>query len=262
MMCLILVAWRAHRDFPLVVAANRDEFYDRPASPSAFWEDAPQVLAGRDLDKGGTWLGITTDLRFAAVTNYREGFRADPTAPSRGRLVSGFLRGDETPTDYLNRLLPDAPRYNGFNLLAGDRSELCCFSNRAPGVERLAPGIYGLGNSLLDTPWPKVAAGKAALAKVLKDSASGEELGEALLRILADEAQPDDALLPYTGVSLEWERLLSRTFIRSADYGTRSSTALVVGADSQVKFYERITGQLALVRHEFAARPAGARTTA
>ena len=236
-MCLILFAWKMHQNFPLVLAANRDEFYERPSAPAAFWEDAPDLLAGRDLREGGTWLGITRNGRLAAITNYRDPASLKIGAPSRGRLVSDYLRGREIPEVYLRRIAPDADRFNGFNLLVGDPDELFCFSNRGTR-ERLQPGIYGLSNHLLDTTWPKVAQGKRVL-KALLQGGKGVP-SEALFSLLADRTRPPDDRLPDTGVGLEWEKILSPRFITSPVYGTRSSTVLLIDRKGGVTFVERV----------------------
>ena len=166
-MCLILVAWRVHADYPLVVAANRDEFFARPTAPAAFWNDAPQVLAGRDLDAGGTWMGVTRSGRFAALTNFRDPAQNRIGAPSRGALVAGFLRGREAPQTYFEGIAARRRECNGYNLLACDGETLCWSSNMGGRPRSLAPGVYGVSNHLLDTPWPKVGAGKTALAHAL-----------------------------------------------------------------------------------------------
>lgn len=236
-MCLILFAWKMHQNFPLVLAANRDEFYERPSAPADFWDDAPDLLAGRDLRDGGTWLGITRGGRVAALTNYRDPASLKIRAPSRGMLVSDYLRGRENPGAYLGRIAPEADRFNGFNLLVGDPDELFCFSNRG-ARELLQPGIYGLSNRLLDTPWPKVVQGK----RVLKALLQGEKglPPEALFALLADRTRSPEGRLPDTGVGLEWERLLSPLFIESPAYGTRSSTVLLIDRNGSVTFIERV----------------------
>ncbi len=236
-MCLILIARDAHPDYRLVVAANRDEFYDRPTAPAARWPEAPAVLGGRDLQAGGTWLGIDRSGRFAAVTNYRQGQR-EPAAPrSRGLLVSEFLLSSVDPPQYVERVAAEADRYNGFNLLAGDARELFYFSNRGGSVRALERGVYGLSNHLLDTPWPKVTATRGALETLLtRDPA---ELVPRLFDLLSDRGQAEEHLLPRTGVSLEWERLLSAAFIVSDGYGTRSSTVVLAGRDGRITFEER-----------------------
>ncbi len=236
-MCLILLAHDAHPRYRLVVAANRDEFYERPTAPAAWWDDAPAVLAGRDLRGGGTWMGITRGGRFAAVTNYRDVAPPSPDAPSRGHLVGDFLAGDGAPGAYLRALEPRAGEYAGFNLLVGDGSGLWYYGNRGGDARPLGPGVYGLSNALLDTPWPKVERGRAALREAVS---SGEDVDpEALFRILWDAEPAPDLLLPDTGVGIERERMLSSSFIRSPEYGTRASTVLLVGRDGRVRFVER-----------------------
>jgi uncharacterized protein with NRDE domain len=238
--CLVLIALDSHPDYSLIVAANRDEFYDRPTTPAAFWADAPSVLAGRDLKAGGTWLGIDRFGRFAAVTNYRQGQRESPAPRSRGRLVSDFLTGDIGALEHVERVRAETDLYNGFNLIAGDAGGLFHFSNREGRVRSLAPGVYGLSNHLLDTPWPKVAATKTAFGRLLSGGAS--DLTGDLFALLSDRNRPADALLPSTGVGREWERLLSSAFIASDDYGTRSSTVVLIGRDGNIVFVERSFG--------------------
>jgi len=238
-MCLILFAHRAHPDYRLVVAANRDEWFSRPTAAAGFWPDAPEVFAGRDLAQAGTWLGVTRGGRFAALTNFRDPASSRPDAPSRGALVSAFLRGRLAPAEYLEGVRGDAARYNGFSLLAGDGDSLAYFSNRADAVRELAPGIYGLSNALLDEPWPKVASGKALLGATL----GGCPNAERLLAILDDTELAPEASLPETGVGRGWERRLSARRIVGDGYGTRSSTALLVGTDGEVSFVERSFGE-------------------
>lgn len=237
-MCLILIAWQADPIHPLVLAANRDEFFDRPTTGAGFWSEAPQVLAGRDLQGGGTWLGVTREGRFAALTNFRDPALLRPDAPSRCELVSSFLLGDDHPAAFARRLAETAPRYNGFNLVFGmigsRHRELRYFSNCGERAGPLAPGIYGLSNHLLDTPWPKVAQGKSALGAAL--SAMPDE--SPLLELLRREGIARDEDLPRTGVSLEWERLLSAAFVRSPTYGTRSSTTILLDRDDELKMTE------------------------
>ncbi len=236
-MCLILLAHEAHPRYRLVVAANRDEFYARPTAPAAWWPDAPEVLAGRDLRGGGTWMGVTRGGRFAAVTNFRDAAPAAPDAPSRGHLVGAFLRGSDAPDAYLRALAARAGEYAGFNLLVGDGEELRYLGNRGGAERPLAPGVYGLSNALLDTPWPKVERGRAGLAAAL--AGGGEVDPEALFRVLWDAEPAPDARLPETGVGLERERMLSSPFIRGPEYGTRASTVLLAGRDGRVRFVER-----------------------
>lgn len=236
-MCLILLAWRVHPNYPLVVAANRDEFYARPSAPAGFWRDHAQVLAGRDLAAGGTWLGITRSGRFAALTNYRDPAQNDPARPSRGRLVADFLTGHEAPEDYLAATRDYGATCNGYNLLVGDRESLWWASNVSGEARPLAPGVYGLSNHLLDSAWPKVGAGKTALDAALRHLP--DESG--LRALLHDDTIHPDNALPATGVPLEWERALSAAFIRTPGYGTRASTVLKVGsgATAMISFDEQ-----------------------
>ncbi len=252
-MCLILIAVDVHPRFRLVAAANRDEFYARPTAPAAFWKDRPGLLAGRDLKAGGTWLGITRTGRFAAVTNYRDPASFREKAPSRGRLVTGFLTGDESPQACIDALAPSAGRYNGFNLILGEGRDVFWYSNRGGTGRRLAPGIYGLSNRLLDTPWPKVRRAKKMFREAL--SAGGDMDPEALFRVLADRTRPPDRDLPDTGMGIEWERILSPVFISSPTYGTRSSTLLFIDRKDRVTFLERTFNSdpdhASTVRYEF-----------
>jgi uncharacterized protein with NRDE domain len=236
-MCVLLLAYKQHARYPLVVAANRDEFYDRPTDAASFWIDAPGVLAGRDLRQGGTWLGITREGRFAALTNFRDAEATLTDRPSRGHLVSRFLIGDEQPEVYLAGIAREGHQYNGFSLVAGARDSLCYYSNREGQVRVLPPGVYGLSNHLLDTPWPKVARGKRVMTELL--SGAGELTPEALFALMADRSVADDPLLPATGIGLDRERLLSSLFVSSEIYGTRSSTVVLIDDQDNVDFLER-----------------------
>jgi uncharacterized protein with NRDE domain len=222
-MCLIIVAWQVHPEFPLVVAANRDEFFKRPTAPLAFWPGG-RILAGRDMEAGGTWMGITVDGRFAALTNYRAPEIHRDGLASRGRLVADFLTAGVSPKSWLDDQRQHVAKYNPFNLLAGDRDGIGCLSSVSKEVRWLEPGVYGLSNHLLDTPWPKVETAKSALSQALAALPDDKPLFD-LLR--DDTIHPDDAL-PRTGVSLEWERLLSAAFVKAPGYGTRSSTVMKV----------------------------------
>ena len=240
-MCLIALAHEAHPRHRLVVAANRDEFHARPTAPAAWWSDAPDLLAGRDLRDGGTWMGVTRAGRFAAVTNYRDAAPPRPGAPSRGALVADFLRGSVDAEAYMAELSTRAAEFNGFNLLVGDGEGLFYLSNRAPGVRRLDPGVYGLSNALLDTPWPKVVRAKGAMRAALASAdADGWESG--LWEMLGDRVVAADDELPDSGVGADRERLLSPPFIASDVYGTRSSTVMTIGRDGEVTFVERSAG--------------------
>jgi len=241
-MCLILLAWQTHPDFPLVVAANRDEFFVRPSAPADFWTERPDILAGRDLQAGGTWLGVSRGQRFSALTNYREGAKQRSDAPSRGALVAGFLAGESSAEAYLEALSRLGADYNGFNLFVGDGQRLGYYSNRNSGTQWLSPGIYGLSNHLLDTPWPKLSLAKTAFSEALTKLPESDPFFE----LLADQEIVPDTHLPETGVPLEWERILSAVFVNSPDYGTRASTLLTMHRSSQVKLIERSFGRGAM----------------
>ncbi|WP_020677354.1 NRDE family protein [Geopsychrobacter electrodiphilus] len=235
-MCLILLAWRCHPEYPLIVAANRDEFYRRSTAAAHWWPEQPDLLAGRDLEAQGTWMGMTRSGRFAAVTNVREPQLAVPAARSRGELTCGYLGSDTETQDYARQLQKTSDLYSGYNLLYGSQNGLTYYSNRLSAPLALKPGLYGLSNAQLDTPWPKVQQGKAQLQALL---ARSEFETSDLLRILDDSRLFPDELLPATGVSLERERQLSALRISGTDYGTRSSTALLVNRRGQVIFHEK-----------------------
>lgn len=235
-MCLIALAWRAHPAYRLIVAANRDEYFGRGSAQAAFWDDHRGVLAGRDLEAGGTWLGITLAGRFAALTNYRNPADRRIGVPSRGALVADFLTGSAGPSEYAKEIGRGAGNYNGFSLLVGDSETLWFVSNRGGEPSRVRPGIHGLSNHLLDTPWPKVERAKAALAEQLKrpfDARSAFEL-------LDNTERAPSAQLPSTGVSLELEEKLSAIrILASGGYGTRCSTVVCLANDGRVEFHER-----------------------
>jgi len=241
-MCLLLIAHRVHPKYPLVLAANRDEFYVRPTDPLAFWPGEPHVLAGRDLQGGGTWLGITRKGRLAAVTNYREPKRKTQQARSRGLLIHDFLTGCESPLSFLNHIRSQEEQYSGFNLIVGDLADrsgvgLFYYSNRHDEIIALDAGLYGLSNHLLDTPWPKVQRGKRGLQEILE---LGVDISpEVVLKILGDQTLAPDAHLPDTGIGLPLERLLSPIFITSSDYGTRSSSVILMDEQGEITFVER-----------------------
>ncbi|WP_341679040.1 NRDE family protein [Niveibacterium sp. SC-1] len=222
-MCLILFAWKTHPRWPLVLAGNRDEFHARATTPLHWWAGG-QVLAGRDEVGGGTWMGVTPDGRFAALTNYRDPRRELRDAPSRGRLVLDYLQGSMGPQIYLGEVAAEAHRYNGFNLLCGSPDEAWVLGSLKKQLEPVTPGIHGLSNAHLNTPWPKLARGRDALAETLTALPDTNPL----LDLLADTTRATDAELPDTGVGLEWERLLSSAFIRSPHYGTRASSVLLL----------------------------------
>ena len=233
-MCLILFAWQAHPEYELVLAANRDEFHARPTAPADFWDTQPGLLAGRDLEAGGTWMGITRQGRFAAVTNYREHQRPETTEQSRGALVTDYLLGDAGPAASAASLAGDG--YSGFNLLMGAPGELAYASNRGRGPETVRPGVHGLSNHLLNTEWPKVEWGLVRFAGVLERSDLDPE---ALFEIVLDGDRVGGALPGGVPPRLAPEELMRHLFIQSPVYGTRSSTVLLIGVNGQVYFEER-----------------------
>lgn len=250
-MCLALIALDAHPHLPLVIAANRDEFHARAALPAHWWADG--TLAGVDVEGGGTWFGVTRAGRWALVTNYREGIARDPNAPSRGALVTRTLAERTPPLVCAAAIAADRRRYHGYNLLLGEVARAAYTSNRASGALALGAGIHGLSNHLLDTPWPKVVHAKERFSRCL---ASDRVDIESLFAVLASRSQAEPAALPATGISPQWERLLSSAFIVDARYGTRCSTVLMLARDGSARFVERSfdaqgrpTGEVA---HEFA----------
>jgi len=220
----------------LVVAANRDEFYNRKTAPAAFWEDHPRLLAGRDLQAMGTWMGINKNGRVSMLTNYRDLSNIKPQAPTRGKLVSNFLITNSTPNTYLDAINPLATSFNDFNILLGTADDLWYYSNKQMKKTMLGSGVYGLSNHLINTPWPKVEAGKEALHNELKNDKV--EI-ENLFATLKSEEKADRDRLPDTGVGIEMERMLSPMFIKSSEYGTRCSTVLLIDKDNHVNFVER-----------------------
>ena len=243
-MCLIVFAWQVIPGVPLIAAANRDEFYDRPSSAADNWPEAPNVIAGRDLKAGGTWMGITQQgpdgARFAAITNIRGPLERRADAPSRGALVADFLAGDLTAEAYIAHIAATSDQYNGFNLVLGDRGGLYWFSNRgaedARNGKRLEPGIYGVSNGLLDAPWPKVVRTKAQFASLLCQGAPED----AYFEMLADTTRAPDARLPDTGIAIEIERQLSAVCIETPGYGTRTSTVVKLYSDATAELHERL----------------------
>lgn len=242
-MCLVVFAWQTHPDYPLIVAGNRDEFYTRRSRPAAWWGQAVSLLAGQDEEAGGTWLGVTRRGRFAALTNVRAPSERNPHAPSRGALVLAALQTPERIDQWIDKHAHRTPVFNGFNLLAGDvlpgegeLASLHYYSNRLEAPARtLAPGIYGLSNAFLDTPWPKVTRAVAQFACSIARRVKIEDL----LELMSERDVARDAELPATGVPLDWERVLSAIQIRANGYGTRATTALTVRADGLVSFFER-----------------------
>ena len=236
-MCLVLFAFEPESSRPLVVAANRDEFYARPAKSAHFWDDAPEILAGRDLSAGGTWLGVSRRGRFAAVTNFAEDAPDERANKSRGELVEQFLKTTTSAHDFAHHIA--GRDYRGFNLLIFDGSKLVYTSNRGT-TQDLDAGIYGLANAELGASWPKVVVGTNALDRAVAEGASTA----ALIHLLSDDAQPRDDLLPKRGRPIELERRVSSCFIRGDEYGTRASTAVVFHKEpsgrSRIQFSEQI----------------------
>ncbi len=220
---------------PLIVAANRDEWRERPAKAAHWWPGRPELLAGRDLQAGGTWMGVTRGGRFAAVTHFRDPSDKRSTARSRGTLVTEFLLGDETPARFLSNLSARSTEYNAFNLILGDGASLFYFGSREGQPRAIEPGIHAISNHLLDEPWPKVVAAQVAMDEALQER---DPIGP-LFDALSAESIPAYDDLPRTGMSLEWERRLAPALITGADYGTRASTVLVVSARGEVLFEER-----------------------
>ncbi len=236
-MCLIFFSINHHPNYRLIIAANRDEFHARRTAPADYWPDAPGVLAGRDLEANGTWMGVSRQGRVSLITNYRDPHHINPKAPSRGHLVSDFLAGNEPLQDYLRNVEQHGHKFNGFNLVTGFPGELWYYSNYGKGVQRVPDGLHGLSNHLLNTPWPKVERGKQRIQPLLKqDSISPDSLFEFLYD---DQVAPDERL-PDTGVGLERERVLSSMFIKSPNYGSRCSTVVLIDRNNHLLFSERV----------------------
>lgn len=236
-MCLIFLSFQHHPTYKLIIAGNRDEFYDRKTAAANFWEDEPDILAGRDLEAGGTWMGINRSGKVSMLTNYRDPQHINPNAPSRGQLVSDFLKVNQQPEVYLHQLQNNGKTYNGFNLIVGDANELCYYSNYKQGISNLSPGFYGISNHLLETPWPKVARGKQKMEKALRSEIVDPE---ELFTILYDDERAGDNELPDTGLSFEREKALSSMFIKTDNYGSRCSTVILMDKANQVLFSERV----------------------
>jgi uncharacterized protein with NRDE domain len=234
-MCLILFAYTSHPDYRLILAANRDEFLDRPTVPLGYHYPAEQILCGMDLKAGGTWLAVSGDGRIGAITNYRDPAITKQDAPSRGEIVLDYLRSGQNAAQFLDTSMSGSGIYNGFNLLLVD-SGSCWYSSNIGSnrQQELASGIYGLSNCSLDTPWPKVVRGKELLAGRLDDVNL-----EKMLTLLGDDVVPPTEMLPDTGVGLVWESILSPIFIHSPTYGTRSSAVILVGYDGSIQFVEQ-----------------------
>ncbi len=235
-MCIVLFSYKTHPKYKLIMASNRDEFYARPTEQIAPWSDNENIIAGRDKQDGGTWMGVTKDGRFSALTNYRDLSRIKNNAPSRGFLVGNFLQKNESPEEYLKEIQKKTSQYNNFNLLVGDTSDLFYFSNVNNELVKVEPGIHGLSNRFLDTPWPKVEKGKKELQKHIQNDNIDTEL---IFNLLSDTSTPPDNELPDTGVGLEWERVLSPIFIKTQKYGTRASSILTIDYRGNISFIEK-----------------------
>ncbi|MBW1636051.1 MAG: NRDE family protein [Deltaproteobacteria bacterium] len=235
-MCLLFLSYKTTPGYRLVVAANRDEFLNRPAASLDFIGRDKCILAGLDLEGGGTWLGVNKEGKFAALTNYREGGTQMENAPSRGEIICSYLSSSIPGDNFLHELKKTASTYNGFNLVLGEGEELFYYTNKHNSHIRLEPGFYGLSNHLLDTPWPKLSRGKDLLRPAMVET--GEVKPGEIFSLLRDQFSPPDNLLPDTGIGLEWERLLGSIFIKSPLYGTRSSAVITFKDNGQVNFAE------------------------
>lgn len=246
-MCLILLSWKTHPKYKLIIAANRDEFYARPTAPADYWKDFPNLLAGKDKKAGGTWLGIEKRGRFAAVTNYRDLTKIKEKAVSRGNLTKDYLAGTEEPLEYLKAVSQHKEDYNGFNLLIGNKQSLYYYSNIEDQIKELGKGVYGLSNHLLDSAWPKVETGKEMFKTITRNEVINTE---EIFKLLQNVDQPEDARLPATGVPLSLERDLSSIFIKMPEYGTYCSTVILLDDKGEVFFEERTfrQGQKDLVK--------------
>jgi uncharacterized protein with NRDE domain len=236
-MCLIFLSLHSHPTYKVIIAANRDEFYERKTAAAAYWHDHTAILGGRDLEANGTWMAMSKNGRIGMVTNYRDLKNVKQKTPSRGALVSDFLLSSATEEDYLQSIEPKAQEYNGFNLIVGNANELWYLSNYKKGIEKIENGIHGLSNALLNTGWPKVEEGKKEFKQLLQtDRIDAHDL----FSMLYNEQRASDDRLPDTGVGLERERMLSPMFIKSPNYGTRCSTVLLIDKKDNVQFTERV----------------------
>lgn len=235
-MCLIVFSYRQHPKYPLIFAANRDEYYTRPSRTAQFWDEHPHILAGKDLKAGGTWMGINKNGEFSAITNYRDPSIKKVHAPSRGQLVLDFLKSNDPPSSYLGKLQSRADQFMGFNLLAGSLDELGYYSNQQDEILFLDDGLYGLSNHLLETSWPKVRRAKEGLQNIIEN---GHITPDPLFNLLADDQEAPENELPDTGIPKDIEKKVSPIFIKSDGYGTRCSTVLLIDQHGEVTFAER-----------------------
>jgi uncharacterized protein with NRDE domain len=244
-MCLIAFAYKVSKEYPLILIANRDEFYDRPAQKTHFWKEEAEtkILAGKDLKGGGTWFGVTENGKWGAVTNFRDLENINENAPTRGNLIPEFLKSTDTAKEYLSHLKKNAAEYNGFNLLLSDESGIYHYSNISNVITEIQPGIHGVSNALLNTPWPKLELAKIDLKGKIQNNNIDQD---SLLSILKNQNKADLNELPKTGLTEELEMNLSSIFIDIKNYGTRCSTLLFISKNGDVKFVERtyVSGNL------------------
>lgn len=237
-MCLIFFAHQVLPDCPLILAANRDEFHARPTAPADIWRDYPHIIAGRDLEQGGTWLGISLRNKWAALTNYRDPQRNAQDKQSRGLLLKDYLTTEISAQDFITAIQTAAGEtYNGFNLLLGQADSVYYYNNITNEYRQLEPGVYGLSNALLNTDWPKVTDGKQSFQEIMHSSQSTQP--EAYFDLLQNRTRAEDERLPATGIPIEYERLLSSRFICSPAYGTRASTVIFKNAKNEFTFLEK-----------------------
>lgn len=238
-MCLITFAYKVHPEYRLILASNRDEFYARPTRKAQPWfpEQLPYIIAGKDLEAGGTWMGVTKSARWAALTNYRDPKWEVLDPPSRGQIVLNYLKNPAPPEKFIKQLNEHAGKYAGFNVLVGDASDLYHYSNYDQKITAIAPGIHGVSNALLDTPWPKLDQAKSDLERIINKNTSLNK--NDLFGLLENPVQATDDDLPDTGIPYEWEKAVSSVFIKTETYGTRCSTVLLIGNNGEVEFTER-----------------------
>ncbi len=235
-MCLIFLSYKQHKDYPLIILANRDEFYNRPTLAANYWAENPTILAGKDLEGGGAWMGVTKNGYLALLTNYRDVANIKSNAPTRGKLVSNYLAGEFNPKEYLLALSKSGENYNGYNLIVGSFNDPWYYSNYGTKIAQLGTGLYGLSNALLDSKWPKIESGKAALAPLLTTPKLDKE---ALFNVMTNQQKAEDNSLPHTGLSIEKERAISSRFINIKGYGTRCTTLIIMDKNGNLEFTER-----------------------
>jgi len=235
-MCLIFLSYKQNKNYPLVVLANRDEFYKRPTQSAHYWEGNPNILAGKDLEGGGTWMGITKNGYMSMLTNYRDIANIKPNAPTRGKLVSDYLQSEQNPKEYLLALSKTGSNYNGYSLITGSFNDPWYYSNYGNKVAQLGTGLYGLSNALLDSKWPKVETGKSMLAPLLVQEKIDKE---SLFNLMTNTVMAEESHLPETGLPLEKEKAISPMFINIEGYGTRCTTLILVDKNGKVDFTER-----------------------